>query len=161
MKNKVSAFIVFYVLWIVLAGWHIQELIVGAIISALLALTVGSLIRYKLHPKDLGTVIKYVILFLPLFIWKLIQANIQMARIVLSPSLPIQPGFVVIQTDLKKDIAKLSLANAITLTPGTLSIDVNDDELLIHWVKVQGEDSQAHREGIAGAFEKALGGIFK
>jgi len=161
MKKTLSAFVVFYVLWLVLGGLHVQELMTGAVVSLALALIIGKVVNYEFGPETILVGVKYVVVFMPLFIWKLIQANLQMARIVLSPSLPIKPGFVVVKTALKKDIAKLSLANAITLTPGTLSIDVADDEVLIHWVDVQGGTPEDQGKAIAGSFEKTLGGIFE
>lgn len=82
-------------------------------------------------------------------------------KIVLTPKLPINPGFVVVKTGLKKDISKLSLANAITLTPGTLSVDLVEDEVLIHWVTMTEGSQSDHRDVISKDFEKTLGGIFE
>lgn len=161
MKKRISAFVVFYVLWLALAGINVEELIVGGIVSIILAVILSSVVDYEF---GLGTVIvgiKFIVLYIPLFIWKLIQANLQMAKIVLSPKLPINPGFVVIKTGLQKDISKLSLTNSITLTPGTLSIDSVDDEVLIHWVDVKGGSQSDHRDMISKSFEKTLGGIFE
>lgn len=161
MRRKLSAFIVFLVLWLVLTGFNLEELVVGAGVSLILSLLVGQVIGYDLKVKDLLTLVKYVVLYMPLFIFKLIQANLQMAKIVLDPKLPIKPGFVTIKTGLKRDISKLSLANSITLTPGTLSVDLAEDTLLIHWVQVNGDNEEAMKEEICGSFEKTLGGIFE
>lgn len=161
MKKTVSTFIVFYVLWLVLAGVNLQELIAGALVAMLLALVAGKFVNYEFGPSSVVSVVKFTVMYIPLFIWKLVLANLQMAKIVLSPSLPIKPGFVVIKTGLQKDISKLSLANSITLTPGTLSIDVDEDEVLIHWVDVQGENEAEYMAQISKSFEKSLGGIFE
>lgn len=161
MKKSISAFIVFYILWLVLAGVNQQELIAGAVVSALLAVVVGKLVNYEFGPRTLVTLVKYTFLYIPLFLWKLVLANFQMAKMVLSPTLPIKPGFVVLKTGLKSDIAKLSLANSITLTPGTLSLDIENEEVLIHWVKVEGETEAEHQALISKEFEKTLGGIFE
>ena len=161
MKKTVSAFVIFYVLWLVLGGINLQEVIVGALVSLVLALVLANLVGYELGVGSILTVVKFTVMYIPLFVWKLILANFQMAKIVLSPELPINPGFVVIKTGLTKDIAKLSLANSITLTPGTLSIDVDEDEVLIHWVDVQGDNGAQHMAQISKSFEKSLGGIFE
>ena len=160
MRRFLSAFIVFYVLWIALSGVAVEELIVGAVVALLLSFVVGHLTDYHFDGRTPLSTIKYIFMYIPLFIVKLIQANLDMAKIVLSKDLPIKPGFVILKTSLKKDISKLSLANSITLTPGTLSVDIKDEEVLIHWVKVEGSEDQ-QKEAIAGAFEKQLGGIFK
>ena len=63
--------------------------------------------------------------------------------------------------DLKGDFAKLMLANSITLTPGTLSVDIKDQNLYVHTVDVKGKTAEENREIISGLFERILGVIFK
>jgi multicomponent Na+:H+ antiporter subunit E len=67
---------------------------------------------------------------------------------------------VVIKTRLKSDIAKMILANSITLTPGTFTLDVIGDELLIHWINVKTEDIDGATNMIGQRFEKYLEVIF-
>jgi multicomponent Na+:H+ antiporter subunit E len=99
--------------------------------------------------------------YLFVFIWQLLLANIDVARRVLSPTIPLNPGIVKVKTKLKGDFGKLTLANSITLTPGTLSIDIIDDELFVHTVFVKGETEEAKQQNIIEPFEKILGGIFE
>ncbi len=160
MKKILSTFIVMFVLWIALSGFEVSELITGAVVSILLALVISKFVSYNLGISTIGKGVKFILLYIPLFIWKLILSNLQMAKIVLSPKLPIHPGFVVIKTDLQSETGKLALANSITLTPGTLSIDIKEDELLIHWVDVEGESQEEHKNIISKSFEKSLGGVF-
>lgn len=63
---------------------------------------------------------------------EIIKANIDVAKIVLSKEMNIQPHFFKVPLHLKKDLNKVIYANAITLTPGTLSVDIQDDYILIH-----------------------------
>jgi len=74
--------------------------------------------------------------------------------------MPIKPGIVVIKTSLKSDIAKMILANSITLTPGTFTLDVIGDELLVHWINVKTEDIDEATNMIGQRFEKYLRVIF-
>ena len=90
----------------------------------------------------------------------MIKANIDVARRVINPSLPINPGIVAIKTNLKSDQAKLFLANSITLTPGTLTVDIVDDTLYIHWIDVESEKPREQKEKISAKFEKLLKGVF-
>jgi multicomponent Na+:H+ antiporter subunit E len=53
-------------------------------------------------------------------------------------------------------MGRMALANAITLTPGTLVVDIRDDSLFIHWIVVSSEDPEAATREIAGRFEKYL-----
>jgi multicomponent Na+:H+ antiporter subunit E len=59
-------------------------------------------------------------------------SNVDVVRAILSPRLPIQPHFLRVRTRQSTDLGKVILANSITLTPGTVTVDVQGDELLIH-----------------------------
>jgi multicomponent Na+:H+ antiporter subunit E len=78
---------------------------------------------------------KGIILFLK-YIYRLIieiiKANIDVAKIVLSKNMDIQPHFFKVPLHVKKDMNKVIYANAITLTPGTLSVDMDEDFILVH-----------------------------
>jgi multicomponent Na+:H+ antiporter subunit E len=90
------------------------------------------------------------------FLGALLKANIDVARRVLSPSLPINPGIVTFKTKLKNDFAKMVLANSITLTPGTLTVDVIKNKFYVHWIDVTTEDPEKVYKEIAEPFEKIL-----
>jgi multicomponent Na+:H+ antiporter subunit E len=74
--------------------------------------------------------------------------------------MPIKPGIVVIKTGLKQDIGKMILANSITLTPGTFTLDILGDTLLIHWINVQSKETEEATKMIGERFEKYLRVIF-
>jgi len=57
---------------------------------------------------------------------------------------------------MKSSLGKLLLANSITLTPGTLTLDVKEDRMFIHWIDVQGKDIDAATKAIVGTFEGTL-----
>ena len=101
-----------------------------------------------------------MIYYLIIFIRELIKSNISVAWIVLTPSLPINPGIVKFKSKLKTDYAKMILANSITLTPGTLSIDIIDDTFYIHWMNVKTTNPEKAFTEIAETFEKTLLKIF-
>jgi multicomponent Na+:H+ antiporter subunit E len=63
---------------------------------------------------------------------EIVKANIDVAKIVLSKNMDIQPHFFKVPLNIKKDLNKVIYANAITLTPGTLSVDIKDDYILVH-----------------------------
>ena len=65
-----------------------------------------------------------------------------------------------IETGLKSDSGKLALANSITLTPGTLTMDVEGDKLLIHWINVKSTDTKKATKAISSRFERFLKVIF-
>jgi multicomponent Na+:H+ antiporter subunit E len=89
-------------------------------------------------------------------LWSILLANLDVASRVLSPRLNINPGIVKISTRLKNPVGRLILANSITLTPGTLSVDVIGDQLYIHWIDVEERDVEAATRKIAASFERYL-----
>lgn len=90
------------------------------------------------------------------FFKELVKSNFKLAAIVLSPALPINPGIVKVRTDLKSRMGRLMLANSITLTPGTLTVELKDEWLYVHWVRVESEDIEEATARIAAGFERYL-----
>ncbi len=161
MKKGISTFLVLWIAWLVIAGFSVTELILGGVVSLILAFIITKYVNYSFGFSAIWHAVKFIFIYIPVFIYKLVLANLDMAYRVLSPKLPINPGVVKVPTEIKNDFGKLVLANSITLTPGTLSMDVEDDGVLVHWVNVKGETQKEHQENISGSFEKILGGIMK
>ena len=157
----VATFLVLFASYLVLAGFHVQELMLGALVSVILTIILAKLVNYTIDYRFPVKLLVFIFAYLPIFIWQLILANIDVARRVLSPKIPLNPGFVKIKTDLKGDFAKLTLANSITLTPGTLSVDVDGEYIYVHTIDVKGKTLEENTENISGEFEKLLGVIFK
>jgi len=88
----------------------------------------------RLHPRQ----VMRLFLYLASLVYNVILASVQVAVIVLSPQLPISPGFVVLKTKLKQDMTRVLYANSITLTPGTITIDLEGDRLLVHALTIKG-----------------------
>ena len=102
--------------------------------------------------------IKFVIFF-PIYLLvvlkEMVKANIDVALRVINPSLPINPGIVEFKTSLKSNALKFILANSITLTPGTLTVDVKGDSFFVHWIDVKGTEDE-YKNYICGKFEGIL-----
>ncbi|MFE8032704.1 Na+/H+ antiporter subunit E [Thiohalocapsa marina] len=94
------------------------------------------------------------------FVWhflrELVRSNLNLARVVLSPDLPVNPGIVKVRTRLQSPMGRLLLANAITLTPGTLTVELQDEWLYVHWVQVESADIDAATARIVAGFERYL-----
>lgn len=148
-------------LWLLLTGsFDYQEIIAGLLVagvatalSAKYAPVVGGLLLTPAAPL-------HMLKYLGVFFVALINSNLDVAKLVVAPSLPINPGVVRVRTTLKSDLGRLLLANSITLTPGTLTVDVEDDTLLIHWIDCPaGVDMDEATRLIAADFEKHLSGF--
>ncbi|MBO8160532.1 MAG: Na+/H+ antiporter subunit E [Thermosipho sp. (in: Bacteria)] len=157
-----SVLIVTFFTWMILTSFtDVKELIVGFFVSLVVSIILKRFYGIRFDFKFPVRIIKFIFIYLPVFIWQMLKANFDVAVRVLNPSLPLNPGFVKIKTNLKKDAAKLALANSITLTPGTLTLDIEDDELIIHWIDVKTLDEKEKKEKIAGVFERILKGVYE
>ena len=95
------------------------------------------------------------------FLWECIKANIDVMYRVVHPAMPVKPGIVKVKSALKTDIAKVFLANSITMTPGTITVDIIDDNFYVHWIYVHSKDPAIYTQKILGRFEKYLKRIFE
>ena len=103
----------------------------------------------------------WFIIYLIVFIWECIKANFDVAYRVLHPAMPIKPGIVKVKLSLKTNMARTILANSITMTPGTISVDLIDDTLYVHWIYVSSTNPKEYSRKVAGRFEKYIRLIFE
>jgi len=143
--------------WVLLNGSLAADVLLVGLITALIitllfrnSLAVVSELR--MTPRALMTTLGYVFFFAR----ELVKSNLNLARIVLSPALPLNPGIVKVRTRLKSRMGRLLLANSITLTPGTLTVDIDGEWLYIHWVTVDSADIEAATAAIVSGFEEYL-----
>ncbi len=71
-------------------------------------------------------------LYWPWLFWEIVKSNINVTKIILDPKLPINPRLVEYRTNLGSNPAVVLLGNSITLTPGTVTIEVSPSELVVH-----------------------------
>lgn len=132
-------FLLLFVFWIILNGNVTGEILLfGVVISMIVykftyksTRLTSSLERKAL--KKLPLIIKY----LAILVFEVYKANIEIIKQVLSPHPEIKPALKYFKADLRSRISLVALANSITLTPGTITVTMNEDELLIHALKVE------------------------
>lgn len=138
----------------------------GSFLTGLLVSTIASMLFGELLTVTPGRSLEikrylWFLYYIPVFLWEMLKANIDVAYRVLHPKLPINPGLVKIRTNLKGEVAKTFLANSITLTPGTMTVDIVGDELYIHWIDVKEKEVEKATMAISGKFEKIIERIFE
>ncbi len=102
-----------------------------------------------------------IVRFVVYVLWEIILANINVARVVLlTPKEQIKPGIVAIPLDIRSDAEITMLANLITLTPGTLSLDVADDRSCLYVHAIDIGDPEQFRRGIKDGFERLVYEVF-
>ena len=161
IRNFAYLFSILFIIWLTLtSSLHWQELSAGVFISIVLSLILSKNYN-KLGLPPIGIKrIAFSIAYIAILFKEIVIANIDVAYRVIHPKMPINPGIVVIKTTLKQDIAKMILANSITLTPGTFTLDILGDTLLIHWINVRSDKTLDATEIIGEKFEKYLRVIF-
>lgn len=164
MKSKIVLFIIGFIVWMLL-GWppDLQHAIIGIFVAGLVTFLTGDM--FTKRPHHFMHISRYLwfAYYVPVFIWECLRANIDVTLRVINPTLPINPGIVKVKTILKSDTALTFLANSITLTPGTLCVDIDQKEgtLYIHWIDVKAIDVEKATQLIVARFEKILKRIFE
>jgi len=161
LKNLIVTFLLLIAVWLLLTStvdpsMVITGIIVAFLVTLLFARKSDLFTELKLTPKA----ILYTIIYIFVFLGELIKSNVDVAFRVLSPKLPIRPGIVKVKTKLKSRMGRLILANSITLTPGTFTIEITDDFLYIHWIDVVTKEEEDPTEHIVRKFEKYLEVIY-
>ena len=159
--RKIVLILFTFAIWLLLTwttNW--QNLVVGGLVSLITGLIFGNL--FVEAPLKVFQFQRWFwfLAYIPVFVWELTKANFDVAYRVLHPKMPITPGIVKVKTKLKSEMGKVFLANSITLTPGTFTIDLKDEYLYIHWINVRYKDIDKATKEIVGRFEKYLIKIF-
>lgn len=117
--------------WILWSGIYKPLLLWLGLFSSLLAMWLAHRMGFYRLKIPLRSLLR-----LPAFWWwllrEVIKSSLDVARIVLSPSLPISPTMVELRTTEPTEVGKVILGNSITLSPGTVTIDLHEDRLLVH-----------------------------
>lgn len=132
MANLVSLFFLLFGFWILLSGHFEPLLLVLGSLSCIGVVGLASrmyAIDHESHPIHLSTKIPQYWLWLA---WEVIKSNIAVVKLVWHPAMPISPTVVRVKASQLTDLGKIVFANSITLTPGTVSLDVGTDEIEVH-----------------------------
>jgi multicomponent Na+:H+ antiporter subunit E len=151
-----------FVLWLLLF-WSLEP---AVLIAGLIAGVIVATLLLEIHPDALHKSLDprrwfWLALYLPYFLYYCIRANLDVALRVIHPDVPIRPGIVKVTTTLDGEMARTFLANSITLTPGTLTVDVDGHDLYVHWISIDTDDAKRRTREICGRFEPLLRRIFE
>jgi len=164
MKSKLILFVLAFLVWSGL-NWPLdfQHAFVGALVALLVCLITGDMFIKRPHLLKHPSRYIWFLYYIPKFLWECLKANIDVAYRISHPKVLINPGIVKVKTTLKSDTGLTFLANSITLTPGTLSVDVDKENgfLYVHWIYVKDKDIEKATKLIVDKFENILHKIFE
>lgn len=150
---KVATFLIMAFVWVVLSGMLDPfHLTLGVICCGLIAHFSHGLLFWGGDAKSWLRGFVRWILYIPSLFWEIILANIHVIRVVVHPRMLeiIDPQVIHFRTILKQPISKVTLAQSITLTPGTITVDIRDDEFTVHAL------DRTVAEGCPGAMEERI-----
>ncbi len=132
MVHPISLGIALYLLWVVLSGYFQPLLLVLGVVSTLIVLFIA--LRMEVVDRESHPV--HLTLRLPLYwlwlLWEIVKSNVVVARLIWSPSLPISPTVFQVPTSQKSQLGQVVYANSITLTPGTVSMTLENNQVRVH-----------------------------
>jgi multicomponent Na+:H+ antiporter subunit E len=153
-----------FIIWLFLT-WPfnplaLQDLFVGLVVVVLTVMFIA--------PKngDTAKILEYkryywLAVYVPVLAYYMIKANFDVLYRVIHPEMPINPGIVTVKTKLRTPIARAMLCNSITLTPGTLTVDIIGEDIFVHWINITQSTPDEITWKIAGRFERLLTRIFE
>lgn len=171
-----STAVVCFLFWLLITGQIValfrggadeQIMLAGAIVSIGVA-TFSA--RFFIHAKPLHLYnpvrLAYLLVYcLGVFLRELTKANVDMAKRALGRKVNVNPGIVKIPVDVKSEYGRSMLANSITLTPGTITMDTVEEQgkcyYYVHWIDVAETDGEKAGEMIKGTLEKWIGRIWE
>jgi multicomponent Na+:H+ antiporter subunit E len=138
------------------AGLHEQFTAANFAVGFVLGFVLLYFAQPVLGPSLYFAKVRQVLGLLLFFFWELVLANLRVARDVITPGFDMRPGVLAIPLDARSDVEITLLANMITLTPGTMSLDVSLDRKTLYIHTLWGEDTGMVRRNIKEGFEKRL-----
>lgn len=128
-----ALFLISYAFYLVLGGLaSTADVVTGAITAAIVAALLTRIAFERPLSRTSGRVLLRWLIYVPILLWEIAKANIHVAYVVLHPRLPIDPGIVRFRPALRHGLPVTTLANSITLTPGTLTVDVRERDFFVH-----------------------------
>ena len=127
-------YIIFFLIWVIFNGQFTLEIAAfGAVIAGIMYWFICRFFNYD--PKTdlfLGKRLFQILHYVFVLVREIIKANFEVIRMITSSRYEIEPAVVRFKTDLKTSFTRILLANSITLTPGTITVSLENDEYVVH-----------------------------
>lgn len=147
-KKLIMIFFLLLIFWVIIdAKVTFESVLIGATASvAIIYINRDMLFSKQDSNSSIFRFLRYYPILLAVLIVEIIKSNIQVAKVVLSPQMPIEPTFVTIPVTPKKEFNRFLYGNVINLTPGTIVIDIKDGSYLIHALNKHNADALHHNK---------------
>ncbi|MCK5539984.1 MAG: Na(+)/H(+) antiporter subunit B [Deltaproteobacteria bacterium] len=151
------SFILLFLFWLLLSGhYDIFHITIGIFCCLLVSYSSNDLLFVHVGAGDSHLIIPRLLTYIPWHLYQIIISNIYLAKLVFSPISRLNPHFVPYKTKLTNGLALVTYANSITLTPGTITIDLNDNTFYVHAI-----DSKVADDLLTGEMEDRIEKVFQ
>lgn len=148
---RIISTIALFALWLILSGsYHPVHMALGAI-TACTVVWLGP--KAAPHTRRFGCL--SALLYMPWLFMQVLKSGLHVSRLILHPALPIKPELVSYETKLSSDGELVVLGNSITLTPGTITVEIAPRRLIVHAI-----DTEAKQDLLSGALDAKVGALF-
>ena len=138
MKRSIALYLTLFLAWLLWSGIYQPLLISLGLGSCLLVVLIMRHLRAVDDESVPLEVLRRILWYWAWLLKEIIQANIQVIRIVIDPKLPISPRVIELHTGSRSEMLNVIYGNSITLTPGSTTIDMQEDTLLVHCLTKEG-----------------------
>ena len=140
MKHAISLGLVLFAVWLLWSGHFTPLLVSLGLVSTLAVVFIGKRMRVMDEegaPLDLPL---RALRFLPWLGWQIVKANLHVAGRILGGRVRIRPTLIRVKASQKRELGRVIYANCITLTPGTVAVDLEGDQILVHALTPEAAD---------------------
>jgi multicomponent Na+:H+ antiporter subunit E len=141
MAHAISLGAVLFGLWLLLSGHYTPLLLGFGVASCVLVVLISArmdVVDREGHPIHLGP---RALTYWPWLLVEIVKANIDVAKRIVDPKLPISPTMLRVKASQKTEVGRVIYANSITLTPGTVSVDLEGDMIEVHSLTAEGAEA--------------------
>jgi multicomponent Na+:H+ antiporter subunit E len=153
--RRLVVFLILFGFWLIFSGhFDVFHLSLGVMCAALVSVFSYDLLLPDVpSPNKLLKVGRFV-QYVPWLLYQVVVANLHVVYLVLAPA-KIRPQIIHFKTSLESDLSKVSLGNSITLTPGTITLDIVDGEFYVHAL-----DDKVAEDLLTGEMQRRVGYVF-
>lgn len=152
-KQFIANTLALFAVWLILSGrFDLFHVITGFVVACGVAWLNTGFAHSAFHQFSWVRAVMYI----PWLFLRVIQSSLHLTKLILSPSLPIRPQLISYRSHLQHQSAIVLLANSVTLTPGTITVEVNGNNLLVHAI-----DEAAGEDLTSGRMEQKIAGVFQ
>ncbi len=132
MAHVISLGVGLYFLWVLLSGFFEPFLLSLGLLSCILVVLIAlrmDVIDHESYPLHILPRLPF---YVPWLLWEIVKANVSVAKLILHPKLPISPTVLHVRASQTTSTGRVMYANSITLTPGTVSMNLDEDQIQVH-----------------------------